>query len=357
MKRRAPILVVGAGGIGGTLAGALTAAGERVAIVATNPSVAAALRTEGYRLQGAHGARQVPAGEVLGGLSDAADRYGLVLLATPPTGVDAAAPEIARVLEPDGRVVCFQNGLCEERVARAVGAERVLGAVVAWGASTPAPGIFERTSRGGFTVGRLEGPADAALGELARLLAHVGPVSVTDDLRGARWSKLAINCAVSTLGTLGGDRLGPLLRHALVRRLALELMTEAVLVARAEGVRLGRVAGTLDLDWLALPAALGGEGSVPGLRLRHAVLVLVGLKYRRLRSSMLAAIERGRTPPVDFLNGEVEDRGAARGVVTPLNAAARRLVHRAARREVTPSLALLADLHRETRGAFPAARG
>ena len=36
----------------------------------------------------------------------------------------------------------------------------------------------------------------------------------------------------------------------------------------------------------------------------------VGLRYRRMRSSMLAAIERKRTPAIDFLNGEVVIRGA-----------------------------------------------
>jgi 2-dehydropantoate 2-reductase len=45
----------------------------------------------------------------------------------------------------------------------------------------------------------------------------------------------------------------------------------------------------------------------------------VGLRYRRLRSSMLAAIERGRTPAIDFLNGEVVSRGERRGVPAPVN--------------------------------------
>ena len=60
-----------------------------------------------------------------------------------------------------------------------------------------------------------------------------------------------------------------------------------------------------------------------------------------MRSSMLSAIERGRPPAVDFLNGEVVERGKKHGVPTPVNAAARDLVHLLARREIEPSPATL----------------
>ena len=46
-------------------------------------------------------------------------------------------------------------------------------------------------------------PGDGRLDDLARILEAVGPTSVTDNLAGARWSKLAINCAISSLGTVG----------------------------------------------------------------------------------------------------------------------------------------------------------
>ena len=70
------------------------------------------------------------------------------------------------------------------------------------------PGLYDRTAAGGFTLGRIAGPPDADLRELAALLEAVGPVELTDNLLGARWSKLALNCAVSSLGTIGGERLG-----------------------------------------------------------------------------------------------------------------------------------------------------
>jgi 2-dehydropantoate 2-reductase len=154
---------------------------------------------------------------------------------------------------------------------------------------------------------------------LTSALEAVAPVETTANLRGKRWSKLAINCAISSLGTLGGDRLGALLQHRFVRRLALEIMTEAVAVAKAEGVALEKVAGTLDLDWIALSEEDRAARGSAALTAKHMLLLAVGLRYRRMRSSMLAAIERGRTPAIDFLNGEVVARGGKHGVATPVN--------------------------------------
>jgi len=125
---------------------------------------------------------------------------------------------------------------------------------------------------------------------------------------------------VSALGTIAGDRLGPLVRVRRYRRLALEIMTEAVAVAKAEGVVLEKVAGTLDLDWVALSEADKAASASVSLTAKHALLLAVGLRYRRMRSSMLAAIERQRTPAIDFLNGEIVARGPRHGIATPANA-------------------------------------
>ena len=195
------------------------------------------------------------------------------------------------------------------------GEERVVrGAVAA------APeGRYERTAAGGFQLGRLTGALDADARRVAELLEAIGPTTLTQNLRGARWSKLALNCAVSALGTIAGDRLGPLVRVRRYRRLGLEIMTEAVAVARAEGVALEKVAGTLDLEWIALSEADRAASASMSLTAKHALLLAVGLRYRRMRSSMLAAIERGRPPAIDFLNGELVARGARLGVPTPVN--------------------------------------
>ena len=306
---------MGAGGIGGIVAAMLTEVGWAVTAVSTNERIRAAVDRAGYRIMD-EGEERI----VRGWVAPAPEgRYDLCILATQPPTVEAAAWTALSHLADDARVVVLQNGLCEERVAAIVGEERVIGAIVAWGASMPEPGLYERTAAGGFQIGRLSKAPDADVARVAELLEAIGPTAITHNLRGARWSKLALNCAVSALGTIAGERLGPLVRVRRYRRLALEIMTEAVAVARAEGIELEKVAGTLDLEWIALSDADRAATASVSLTAKHALLLAVGLRYRRMRSSMLAAIERGRAPAIDFLNGEVVSRAGRRGVRAPVN--------------------------------------
>ena len=343
------ILVMGCGGIGGIVAAHLIETSHDVAVVSKNPAIVAATEARGFQLRGDGGPRAV-AGRACATVGEAREAgllagapFDVVMLATQPTDVEDAARAAVPALAPDGLMVCMQNGLCESRVAAIAGDSRTVGGIVAWGAASPEPGVFDRTAAGGFTLGALDGRDDPRLAALARALECVGPVELTRNLRGKRWSKLAINCAITSLGTLAGERLGALLQHRHARRLALEVMTEAVHVARAEAVTLEKVSGTVDLDWLALTddeRADAGIGT-PALVAKHAMLLAVGLRYRRMRSSMLAAIERGRRPAVDFLNGEVVDRGRAAGVPTPVNARIRDAVWRVAEKKETPGFPLL----------------
>ena len=60
---------------------------------------------------------------------------------------------------------------------------------------------------------------------------------------------------------------------------------------------------------------------------------------------MLAAIERGRTPAIDYLNGEVVERSRAVGLRAPANAKVREVVWRIAEGKERPSLELLRSVH------------
>ena len=334
-------LVMGCGAVGGIVASHLLESGQDVTAYSSNAAIADAVDARGYQLRGEGAARGVP-GRISREIP--AGPFDVVVLATQPNHVEAAAKNAVPSLATDGVMICLQNGLCEQRVARVAGEARTVGAVVAWGATMPEPGVYDRTAAGGFTLGRLDGSSDGRLHDIARALECIGPTEVTHNLTGKRWSKLAINCNISSLGTIGGDRLGALLQHRFVRRLGLEVMTEVVHVARRERVTLEKVSGTLDLEWIALTEEERRASGSPSLLAKHALLYAVGLRFRRMRSSMLAAIERGREPSVDYLNGEVVDRGKKHGVPTPLNGRVRSLVWEIAGGKRKPGMELLRDL-------------
>ena len=336
------VVVVGCGGIGGVIAACLTRAGVDVTPVVGNEKVQRAIAEHGFRGRELDGQEwSIPAARrPLLELTDDDGPYDLAIVATQNTTLEKALASTLPQLMPEARVVTCQNGLPEER-AKAIVGDRVIGCVVGWGASMVEPGVMQRTSRGVLTLG--------AGGEaIAKLLEAASPTVVSDDLQGVRWSKLAINCVTTTFGAIGGSPLGKLLSHRPIRRLALEVFAEVAAVAQASGVKVQPVGGTLEIDKIAITDAERAMtfGS-PSLAYKHSVLMAVGFKYRRLRSSMLYAIERGRPPEIDFLNGELVRRGAQLGVPTPVNAALVEQVRAIVRGEARSQIPSLKALHDE----------
>src|SRR5512140_884593 len=156
----ARFLVMGCGGIGGIVAAHLHEIGEDVVAVTTNEAIHAAITARGFQLRGDGGARTVRGRVSLGVPDAAAGKFDYVLLATQPPQVEDAARTALPYLADDGRMVCFQNGLCEAKVAAIAGAARTVGAVVGWGGAMPEPGLYDRTAAGGFTLGRMDGQDD-----------------------------------------------------------------------------------------------------------------------------------------------------------------------------------------------------
>jgi 2-dehydropantoate 2-reductase len=127
--------------------------------------------------------------------------------------------------------------------------------------------------------------------------------------------------------------------------LALEIISEATRVGRAAGVTFEPLSTTVDLSWLELPAGAARNSWDPRVFLRHALLLVVGLRYRRMRSSMLRQIENRRAPSVDFLNGEIVERGERYGIPTPANRSATEFVWQVAKGTRKSSIQTLRELY------------
>src|SRR5919201_2385920 len=227
--------VIGLGAIGGVTAQRLLGAGLDVALAAGRHAA---------ELSGKFSQARI--GETLPG----PDPYGLILLCVRSPEIETALRPAVPLLKPDGAVVCLQNGFPEERVASLVGPQRVLGAVIGWSATMTEPGEYVVTGAGKFTLG-----GDSPRLEHARLmLQHAFPVKITSNLQGARWSKLAFNCAMSTLGAVSGLSLGELASRREVRALALRVIEEVARAAHSKGVRFEPIAGINPDALVGLPA-------------------------------------------------------------------------------------------------------
>ena len=340
-------LVVGLGALGGVVAHALCGADCDVTALVRRPEIERIVNTSGLR-ELRSGTLAKP--HILSNGLTEHGRFDYVVLATQPTDLEAAVDGLSNVFAVGTQAVCLQNGLCEERVASKIGAHNVIGAVVTFGAKSHGGGVCEHVPGGGLVIGRIDGSSDAKVTGLVECLRGLGKVRISQNLMGIRWSKLIVNCAISTLGTIGGDQLGALLNKAYVRELAFEVMGEALAVARASSIKLERLPGTIPLQWLASSNQdSAGFRAAARSWAQHTAALGLGAKYRRLRSSMLRAIERGHTPAVDFLNGEVIERGHRLGIKTPINDRARELVWAIARGDRTASHETLRAFYDDTR--------
>jgi 2-dehydropantoate 2-reductase len=320
-------VVVGAGAIGSVLAATLWRAGVGVEVL-TEPVEAAELAAregitvEGVGLGAGFTARPRVVSEAEG-LSEGPD---CVFLATKAIHVAAAARDVLPRLGPGSAVVVMQNGFCEEEVAGIVGPERVVSCTVRWGATLTGPTASRRTSRGGFTVGRLNGrldPEDTGLGDAARLLRECAPVELTSNVLGVRCAKLVLNACLTTLGAASGLGLGDILARRAGRRAFIRVATEAVDVFTALGVRLEMMDG-ISVSWLCVRPE---RGHILRQRLRaELVLRLIASLRGGIVSSSLQSLRRGEPTEIDYLNGHVVRKAGEVGVEVPANASLVRIV-------------------------------
>src|SRR5947209_6504048 len=143
-----PILIYGAGAVGGYLAGTLEAGGERVALVA-RPRIAEAVERHGLVLREL-GVERISHPEIA--REDINPR--LTILTIRAYDVEAALPDLRRLIGSDGLILAMQNGAgSEDLLADALGRERVLAGTLTVSAGMEEPGIITRYSRqGGLAV-------------------------------------------------------------------------------------------------------------------------------------------------------------------------------------------------------------
>jgi 2-dehydropantoate 2-reductase len=219
--------------------------------------------------------------------------------------------------------------LPEKTVADVLGKERAYGAAVTFGANWVGDGVVELTSNlsamsilcGGYQNDN--GKNTVLKGVLEKAGAVSGNpdfVKMTDNLAGARWSKLAINAAFSTLSTITGLTFGEVAKRRKTRKLALSILREAIAVAKASDIRLEKMQGH-DFE-----KVFGGKGFFK-TQIIYALLPMAIKKHRLLKSGMLGDIEKGRRCDVDFVCGALVAVGKEVGVETPVAESAVALVH------------------------------
>lgn len=235
MILESPIVVWGAGAMGGSIGASLARQGRSVLFVDADVEHARAIAEEGLRVTGPVEEftvdvacllpRQVPPG------------LKTVLLCVKAHHTEAALDDLAPLLADDGFVVSVQNGLNERVIARRLGEARTVGCFVNFGADVVAPGVIQRGNRGAVVVGELDGRLTPRIRAVHRLFAAFEPDAVlTDNIWGYLWGKLAYG-AMLFATALTDASIADVLASEKHRPLIVGLAREVMAVAAAREVR------------------------------------------------------------------------------------------------------------------------
>jgi len=253
------IAIVGAGGVGGLLAGLLARAGQEVALVARGAHLEA-IRARGLRVDSPLGHFTVR----LSAVSDDPSALGqaeAVLVAVKAWQVEEIAPRLRPLLARGAVVVPLQNGVeAADRLAAALPDEAVAGGVInviSWidgpGAVKHA-GVTPRVSMG--ERGPRAARESVRLTALARALESAGmEAKVAADVERAVWEKFILVEPWGAVATAARAPFGVIRSVPELRALHLAAKEEVLRLARARGVALAPDVVQATLGYLeAIPA-------------------------------------------------------------------------------------------------------
>ena len=314
-----PILIWGAGAIGGALGAAFLRAGETVVFVDSAADHVSAIAHDGLEITGPVAPGRVRARAFTPEALEGRFRRCILAVKAHHTGaaIEALAPHVA----DDGFVVSAQNGLNEHVIAERIGAHRTIGCFVNFGADYLAPGSVLYGGRGAVVLGELDGADTPRLGELHALFRTFDAAAVaTPNIWGYLWAKL-IYGAMLFATALTDDSIADVLAMAEHRPMLTRLAHEVVAVSRAERVRLEGFDG---FD----PLAFAPEASAE--RTTRSFDDMVAHNRRSLKSHSGIwrdlAVRKRRTE-VDAQLGPIVAIGARHGVPTPITAAIVARIH------------------------------
>ena len=307
-----PILIWGAGAIGGALGAAFVRAGESVVFVDTAADHVAAMVETGLDITGPVAPCRVMAPAFTPDTVEGTFRR--CILAVKAHHTAAAVADLASHVATDGFVVSAQNGLNEHVIAERVGKARTVGCFVNFGADYLGPGSVFYGGRGAVVLGEIDGADTERLRELHALFRHFDDRAIaTPNIWGYLWAKL-IYGAMLFATALTDESIADVLAMPEHRPMLTRLAHEVVAVSRAEGVTLEGFDG---FD----PAAFVPEAS-PELTAR-SFDAMVAHNRRSLKSHSGIwrdlAVRKRRTE-VDAQLGPIVEIGARHNVPTPVTA-------------------------------------
>lgn len=285
------IAVMGAGAVGCYYGGMLGRAGHEVTLIGRRRHVDEVGRA-GLLLETKEFKERVR----MGASTDAEVVRGaeLVLFCVKSTDTEAAGAQLAPHLDARALVLSLQNGVDNAARLQSLLKQRVAPAVVYVATEMAGPGHVKHHGRGELVI-------SPEVAQWKDTFAKAGvPVQISDNVVGALWAKLIVNCAYNALSAITQLPYGRLVQGEGVEGVMRDAVDECLTVARACGI------------------TVPGE---PQETVRNIARTMP-TQY----SSTAQDLGSGKRTEIDHLNGYVVRKGQALGIPTPVNRTLQTLV-------------------------------
>ena len=321
------IAVLGAGAMGSSVSADLTQAGLDVTVIDQWPAQVEALNANGLHIKMTDGELQTPMRALhLCDLASANLEFDIVFLTVKSNDHRWMTEFIKPYLKADGVIVAIQNGMNDESIASIVGRDRTIGCAVELSAEIFTPGLVKRNTTHKITwmtVGELDGSYTPRVREIESILSNVGRCDVTNNIYGAKWTKLIAN--TMTMGPFGLLGLGNSEAANLpgMFDISVKLGKESLAVGTALGYRMEPIFGLRADEF----AGSSDENLVTAMK------TLLG-HVRGGRTAPIHDHIKGRTSEMEFIPGLVAKKGRELGIVTPFNDAVVEIDRKINKREI-----------------------
>jgi len=310
------IAVIGAGAIGGLVAGYLKLKGEDVTLVGRADAVKA-IKENGLHISGIRGKFRVKidAAEALTFKPD------LVILATKTQDIPAALKDNLAFIK-DSEIITTQNGVQADYIAaQYLSKEKIISSIVMFGSTYLEPGIIVHNFEGSWIIGKIfeEHPDIQEVG-VSLILDKAFPTVISEDIRGMKYLKIFVNannCIPAILGTSMQESFADLD----ISRISIAIWKEGFeVISKAE------------IDLVSLPGfPVENITKLTSLPSDQAAKIFSGimttLSKDPLYGSILQSIKRGRSSEIDYINGEFVHLAEKHGLSAPLNKKLVEMVH------------------------------
>ena len=291
MTQSLKVAVMGAGAVGCYFGGMFARAGHDVVLIA-RPQHVEAIARNGLRMETNTFDEHVR----LAASADpgAVQGANLVLFSVKSTDTEAAGAQIRPHLPADALVLCLQNGVDNADRLRTVLPQHAVAAAVVYVATEMAgPGHVKHHGRGELVIEPASSASFSSEAVAQALIAAGVPTEISDNVRGALWAKLILNCAYNAVSAIAQLPYGKTVVGEGVKDVMRDVVAECLAVAKAEGVQ---VPGDVDAAIRKIAETMPSQFS-----------------------STAQDLARGKHSEIDYLNGLIVKRGEALGVATPAN--------------------------------------